>query len=231
MSLPAAFEELQLGENVDLIQNYRKGVLSQSQEVELFELLYQLKEKYKGAFKLADVLKNNFDYVQLEVKRLDGEYHKWLKKQEKADSPALTPPGPGEPAIVQKAKEIGTGATKALFSEIQEIGNLLVLTYAQKAAIRGESLKEYILKCIDLRETYGDQIEALAQENAQLKALSGMLVEAVKPSFKQLAAARMYLDWTTTLLQLNVLGITVDERWVDDVTAKVEAALGVVISQ
>jgi hypothetical protein len=230
MSLPVAFEELKAGENVDLIQNYRKGVLGPSQEVELFELILSLKTKYDSKFKLSDVLKNNFDYVNLEIKRLDSEYHKWLKKQEKKDSPALAPTGASEPLIMTKSKDIGTGATKALLGELQELGNHLVLEVAPKAAIRGESLKEYVYKCIELRETYGDQMEAMAQENAQLKVLNSLLVEAAKPTFKQLAASRMYVDWQTTLMQLNVLGYAADEKWVSEVTARLEVALGVVLS-
>jgi hypothetical protein len=225
MAVEPTIPELQIGEAKDLFDNYRKGAMGPSEEVELFELIHTIYEKYPKKFKLKDVLKSSFDYTDFEIKHLDNEYHRWLKRQEKADSPTLEPLGPASPAIVTKSKEIGTGATKALLGELQELGNVLVLQYAQKAALRGESLKDYVINCVEMREAYGDQMEAMQQENDQLKILCQMFAQAVKPQFKQLAAARMYLDWTTGLMQLQALGINLDQKWVDEVTNKIENAM------
>lgn len=227
MSLPAAYEELQTEENKDLLDKYRKGLAGPSDQIEIFDLIHTLSEKYGKKFKLSTVLKDSFDYTTFEIKRLDSEYHKWLKRQEKEDSPDMAPQGPGAPAIVGKAKEIGTGASKAMFEEVQAIGNMLVLEFIPKAAARGESLKDYVFKAIEIRETYGDQMEEMQQENEQLKALCSMFSEAVKPQFKQLAATRMYLDFTTGLMQLQAMGLNPDQKWIDEVTEKIEQALGV----
>jgi hypothetical protein len=227
MSLPPALSELQTEEAKDLLETYRKGTIGPTGEIELFQLIFSLTEKYQKKFKLRDVLKASFDYTDFEVKRLDSEYHKWLKRQEKQDSPTMEPQGPGAPTIMAKSREIGTGATKALLGELQELGNVLVLQYAKNAADRGESLKDYVLKAIDIREAYGDAMEAMEQENDQLKVLCEMFAQAVKPQFKQLAATRMYLDWTTGLMQLQAMGITPDQKWVDEVTQRIEDAMDI----
>jgi hypothetical protein len=229
MSVPTTIPELASGEATDLFDHYKTGQIGPSEELELFELIHSVAEKYEKKFKLAEVLKSSFDYTAFEVKRLDSEYHKWLKRQIKEDSPSLEPQGPASPAIMQKAKEVGTGASKAMFGEIQEIGNLLVLEFTPKAAARGEPLKEYVLKSIEIRETYGDHMEELQQENEQLKVLCSMFSEVVKPQFKQLAASRIYLDWTTGLMQLQAMGYAPNQKWVDEVTEKIEAAMGVKI--
>jgi hypothetical protein len=227
MSLPPAISELQSAEAKDLLDNYRKGTIGPTDEIELFELIHMITEKYQKKFKLRDALKSSFDYTDFEIKRFDSEYHKWLKRQEKLDSPTMEPQGPSAPTIATKAKQIGEGATKALLGELQELGNSLVLQYAKQAADRGESLKDYVLKSIEVRETYGDQMEALDQENAQLKVLCEMFAQAVKPQFKQLAATRMYLDWTTGLMQLQAMGFVPDQKWVDEVTQKIEDAMSI----
>jgi hypothetical protein len=227
MSKPPTIPEIATGEAKDLFDHYRTGQIGQSEEIELFQLIQDIAQRYEKTFKLREVLRDNFDYSAFEIKRLDNEYHKWLKQQIKEDAPELKPEGPASPAIQQKAKEIGTGATKALLGELQELGNVLVLEHAKMASDRGESLKDYVLKSVEIRETYGDQMEALQQENEQLRALCGLFVEAIKPQFKQLAAARMYLDWVTSLMQLQVMGYVPEQKWVDDVTARIEQALQV----
>jgi G:T/U-mismatch repair DNA glycosylase len=230
MSVPTAIEELNLEQNKDLLKMFRTGTIGPTEEVQLFDLIYTLYEKYQKKLKLREVLKGSFDYTDFEFKRLDSEYRKYIRREEKTDSSALEPKGPEAPAIVAKSREIGTGATKALLGELQELGNILVLQYAAKASLRGESLKDYVVKSVEIREAYGDQMEAMQQENDQLKALCQMFAQAVKPQFKQLAATRMYLDWVTGLLQLQVLGIDLDKKWVDGVTARIEAAMGIQVS-
>ena len=137
MAVEPQIPELQAAENKDLLDLYKKGTIGAEEEVQLFELIYSLKEKYQKKFKLRDVLKSSFDYTDFEVKRLESEYNKWLKREEKNDSSILTPPGPAAPTIITKAKQVGEGATKALLGELQELGNILVLQYGQKAALRG----------------------------------------------------------------------------------------------
>jgi hypothetical protein len=231
MAVEPTIPELRAGEVKDLFGHYKTGVIGPSEEVEFFELINDLKQRYPKVFKLRDVLKKSFDYTDFEIKRLDSEFNKWLKRQVKEDSPALEPKGPEGPAIVLKAKEVGIGATKALLGELQELGNVLVLQYAQKAALRGEGLKDYVIRCVEMREQYGDKIEALLQENASLKALTNILVQAVKPQFKLMAATRMYVDFVTHLIQISALGYEVDENFVAGVTQKLESAMGIKLSQ
>jgi len=220
--------ELQQAENRELFEHFRTGIAGPSEEVELFQLVCDLSERYQKVFKIRDVLKE-FQFTAFEAKRFDSEWHRWIKRQVKEEPEGTPPPGPAAPLIATKSKEIGTGATKAMFAEIQEIGNLLVLQYAAKAAVRGENLKDYIIKCIELRETIGDQVEAIQQENQLLKSLCSMFAQALKPNFKQLAATRMYLDWTTGLMQLQALGIELSQTYIDEVTSKIEQAMGIQI--
>ena len=231
MALSPTVPELQTEESKDLFNHYKTGVIGPTEEVELFELIANLKERYQKTFKLRDVLKKSFDYTDFEVKRLDSEYNKWFKRQVKEDSPPTEPQGPAAPAIVQKAREVGIGATKALLGELQELGNVLVLQYAQKAALRGEGLKDYVIKCVDMREQYGDQMEAMLQENENLKALCGILVQAVKPEFKQMAATRIYVDFILQTIQFSALGYELEEGFVNSVMQKIELAMGTRISQ
>jgi hypothetical protein len=227
MAIASPIPELQTGEAKDLLDHYRTGVIGPTEEVELFELLANVKEKYQKTFKLKDVLAKSFDYTAFEVKRLDSEFTKWLKRQEKQDSPALEPQGPAAPAIQAKAKEVGTGATKALLGELQELGNVLVLQYAQKAALRGKGLKDYVIECVEFYEQNGDRISEIMQTNDNLKALTSILVQAVKPQFKLMAASRMYLDFITQLIQLSALGYEVDENFTSGVMQKIELAMGI----
>ena len=141
------------------------------------------------------------------------------------------PQGPAGPAISAKSREIGTGATKALLGELQELGTVLVLQYAQKAALRGEGLKDYVIKCVDMREQYGDQMEAMTQENENLKALTRILVQAIKPEFKQMAATRIYVDFITQIMQLSALGYELEEGYISTVMEKIELAMGTKIAQ
>jgi hypothetical protein len=231
MSVEPTIPELQPGEAKDLFTHYKTGAIGPTEEIELFELINELKKKYPKVFKLRDVLKKSFDFTDFEVKRLDSEFNKWLKRQEKQDTPALEAKGSEAPAIVLKAKEVGVGATKALLGELQELGNVFVLQYAQKAALRGEGLKDYVIRCVEMREQYGDQLEAMTQENESLKALANILVQAAKPQFKLMAATRMYLDFITQLIQISALGYEVDENFVAEVTQKLELAMGIKLSQ
>jgi hypothetical protein len=231
MSIQPTIPELQTEETKDLLDHYRKGAAGPSEEIELFQLINDLKQRYQKTFKLRDVLKKSFDYTDYEIKHLDSEFNRWLKRQVKEDGPATEPQGPAPPAITAKAKEIGTGATKALLGELQELGNILVLQYGQKAALRGLGVKDYVLKCVDFYEQYGDQTEALIQENESLKALTNILVQAVKPQFKLMAATRMYLDFVTQIIQIGALGYEVDESFISEVTRKLELAMGIKLSQ
>jgi hypothetical protein len=229
MSLESTIPELQTGEAKDLIGLYKNGQIGAIEEVELFELIHSLQEKYQKTFKLRDVLKKSFDYPDYQIKHLESEYHKWLKRQENTNSPVLTPQGPAAPPLIEKARGVGKGATQALLGETQEIGNLLVLQYAPNASLRGETLKNYVIKCIEYREQYGDKMEDITQENAVLKVLCQMFVQVVKPQFRQMAASRMYLDWTTELMQLKVMGIDLDDEWVNHITQKIEQAMDIKI--
>ena len=231
MALAPTIPELQTEESKDLFNHYKTGVIGPTEEVELFELIRSLKERYQKTFKLRDVLKKSFDYTDFEFKRLDSEYNKWFKRQEKEDAPGNEPQGPAGPAISAKSREIGTGATKALLGELQELGNVLVLQYAQKAALRGDGLKDYVIKCVDMREQYGDQMEAMTQENENLKALTGILVQAIKPEFKQMAATRIYVDFITQIMQLSALGYELEEGYISTVMEKIELAMGTKIAQ
>lgn len=231
MALAPTIPELQTEETKDLFNHYKTGVIGPTEEVELFELIADLKERYQKTFKLRDVLKKSFDYTDFEIKRLDSEYNKWFKRQIKEDAPANEPQGPAAPAIQAKAREVGTGATKALLGELQELGNVLVLQYAQKAALRGEGLKDYVIKCVDMREQYGDQMEAMTQENENLKALTSILVQAVKPEFKQMAATRIYVDFILQVIQLSALGFELEDSFVSTVMGNIELAMGTKIVQ
>jgi hypothetical protein len=231
MAVESTIPELQTEETKDLFNHYKTGVIGPTEEVELFELIANLKGRYLKTFKLRDVLKKSFDYTDFEIKRLDSEFNKWLKRQEKTDAPAAEPQGPAAPAISAKAREIGTGATKALLGELQELGNVLVLQYAQKAALRGEGLKDYVIKCVDMREQYGDQMEAMTQENENLKALTAIFVQAVKPEFKRMAATRIYVDFILQTIQLSALGYELDESFVSTVMGNIELAMGTKIVQ
>jgi len=227
MAIEPSIPELKTEEVKDLFKLYKTGAIGPTGEVELFELINDLKKKYLKIFKLRDVLKKSFDFTDFEVKRLDSEFNKWLKRQEKDDTTAVVPKGPEGPAIAQKAKEVGTGATKALLGELQELGNILVLQYAQKAALRGEGLKDYVIRCVEMREQYGDRIEEITQENLSLKALSNILVQAVKPQFKRMAATRMYLDFVTQIIQIGALGYEINEGFIAEVTQKLDLAMGI----
>ena len=231
MSIPTDIPELQTGESKDLFDHYKTGVIGPTEEVELFQLIANLKERYQKTFKLRDVLKKIFDYTDYEIKRLDSEYNKWFKRQVKEDGSATEPQGPAGPAITARAKEVGIGSTKAPLGELQELGNILVLQYGQKAALRGLGVKDYVLKCVDFYEQYGDQTEALIQENESLKALTNILVQAVKPQFKLMAATRMYLDFVTQIIQISALGYELNETFINEVTHKLELAMGIKLSQ
>jgi hypothetical protein len=231
MALSPSLPELQTEEAKDLFNHYKTGVIGPTEEVELFELIANLKERYQKTFKLRDVLKTSFDYTAFEIKRLDSEYNKWFKRQIRNDEAPAEPQGPAAPAISAKSKEIGTGATKALLGELQELGNVLVLQYAQKAALRGEGLKDYVIKCVEMREQYGDKMEAMTQENENLKALTSILVQAVKPEFKQIVATRIYTDFILQLIQLSALGYELEENFVNTVMGNIELAMGTKISQ
>ena len=231
MAVEPSIPELQSEESKDLINNYKKGVIGPTEEIELFQLIANLKERYQKTFKLKDVLKRSFDYTDFDFKHLDSEFNRWVRRQEKNDEAPAEPQGPAAPAISAKSKEIGTGATKALLGELQELGNVLVLQYAQKAALRGDGLKDYVIKCVDMREQYGDQMEAMLQENENLKALCGILVQAVKPEFKQMAATRIYVDFILQTIQFSALGYELEEGFVNSVMQKIELAMGTRISQ
>ena len=231
MAVVSPIQELQTGEAKDLFDHYKTGVIGPTEEVELFQLIASIKEKYQKTFKLKDVLAKSFDFTAFEIKRFDSEFTRWLKRQVKDDAPEMKPEGPAPPAIIQKAREVGTGATKALLGELQELGNVLVLQYAQKAALRGEGLKDYVIKCVEMREQYGDQMEAMTQENENLKALTGILVQAIKPEFKQMAATRIYVDFITQIMQLSALGYELEEGYISTVMEKIELAMGTKIAQ
>ena len=231
MALSPSLPELQTEEAKDLFNHFKTGVMGPTEEIELFELIANLKERYQKTFKLKDVLKQSFDYTTFEIKRLDTEYNRWFKRQEKEDGPATEPQGPAAPAIAAKAKEVGTGATKALLGELQELGNVLVLQYAQKAALRGEGLKDYVIKCVEMREQYGDQMESMLQENENLKALTSILVQAVKPEFKQMAATRIYTDFILQIIQLSALGYELEEGVLNTIMGNIELAMRTKILQ
>jgi hypothetical protein len=213
-------------ENAELFEHYRNGTIGPDEELQLFELLNNLKREHGKTFKLRSITEK-LNYNGFDHKKLESEWFKWRKRQQKAEGIGNELKGVSPHTISEKGSEISKGASKAMFDEVQEIGVLLVTQFSQNAANRSESLKDYVLKCIELREQYGDQIESLRQENDVLKTLSAMFAEAVKPQFKQLAAVRIYLNWTTGLLQLQALGIDVDQRYIDDVTNRIEQAMGI----
>ena len=215
-------------ENAELFEHYRKGSIDPDETVRLFTFLEGLRNKLGKAFKLRDITEQ-FNFNEFDHKKLASEWFKWRKREMKGEGIGVGTKGVPPYQITERATEISKGATKALFDQIQEIGNLLVTQFAKNAADRNESLKDYVLKCIELREKYGDQIEGLRQENDVLKTLSSMFSEALKPQFKQLAAARMYLDWTTGLIQLQAMGIEVNQQYIDEVTNKIEEAMKIQI--
>jgi len=212
-------------EERDLFEKYRNGSISPDEEIELFEILSEFKETYGKNFKLRN-LTQALNYTQFDIKKLDSEWLKWRRRTEKETG---TPPeGPHHlrtATFQEKGTQISMGASKAMFNEIQEIGTLLVTQFTTNAANRGESLKDYVLKCIELREQYGDQIEALQQENDSLKALCKIFAEAAKPQFRQMAAVRMYLEWTAGLIQLEAEGVPIDGQYVDAITNRIEQAM------
>jgi len=213
-------------ENKELFEHYRNGSIGTDEIVRLFEFLNSLRNKQGKKFKLRPIVQD-FGFNEFDFKKLDSEWYKWRKRQQKSDGVGVESQGVPPYTITEKGSEISKGASKALFEQVQEIGNLLVTQFAKNAADRGESLKDYVIKCIELREQYGDQIESLRQENDMLKTLCTMFAQAIKPQFKQLAAVRMYLDWTTGLMQLQALGIDVNQPYIDDVTNRIEEAMGV----
>ena len=213
-------------ENKELFEHYRNGSIGTDEIVRLFEFLTSLRNKQGKKFKLRPIVQD-FGFNEFDFKKLDSEWYKWRKRQQKGDGVGVESQGVPPYAITERGSEISKGASKALFEQVQEIGNLLVTQFAKNAADRGESLKDYVIKCIELREQYGDQIESLRQENDVLKTLCTMFAQAIKPQFKQLAAVRMYLDWTTGLMQLQAVGIDVNQQYIDDVTNRIEEAMGV----
>jgi hypothetical protein len=211
-------------ENAELFEHYRNGSIGPDEEVQLFEFLNSLKHKHGKTFKLRPITEQ-FSYNDFDYKKLASEWFRWRKRQARADGTGIEPRGVSPYTIGEKASEVSKGATKALFDQVQEIGTLLVTQFTKNAADRGEGLKEYVMKCIELREQYGDQIESLRQENDVLKTLCSMFAQAIKPHFKQLAAARMYLDWTTGLMQLQAMGIDLNQQYIDDITNRIEEAM------
>lgn len=211
-------------ENAELFAHYRNGSIGPDEEVQLFEFLESLKHKHGKKFQLRPITEQ-FGFNAFDYKKLSTEWFRWRKRQQKADGIGIETKGVSQYAIAEKASQVSAGATKALFDQVQEIGNLLVTQFTKNAADRGESLKDYVIKCIELREQYGDQIEALRQENDVLKTLCSMFAQAIKPQFKQLAAVRMYLDWTTGLLQLQAFGIDLNQKYIDDITNRIEEAM------
>ena len=216
-------------EKAELFENYRKGTIGPDETTEFFQYLSSLRDKLGKAFKLRALVTTDFGYTEFDYKRLDTEWYRWRKRQLKGEGTEVEAPKAGITAGTahEKAREVSKGATRTLFSEIQEIGNLLVTQFSKNAADRGETLKDYVVKSIELREQYGDQIEALRQENDVLKTLATMFAEAVKPQFKQLAATRMYLDWTTGLIQLQAMGVDVNQQYIDEITSRIEQAMNI----
>jgi len=216
-------------EKAELFENYRKGTIGPDETTEFFQYLSSLRDKLGKTFKLRALVTTDFGYTEFDYKRLDTEWYRWRKRQLKGEGTEVEAPKAGITAGTahEKAREVSKGATRTLFSEIQEIGNLLVTQFSKNAADRGETLKDYVIKSIELREQYGDQIEALRQENDVLKTLATMFAEAVKPQFKQLAATRMYLDWTTGLIQLQAMGIDVNQQYIDEITNRIEQAMNI----
>ena len=233
--MSAVIEEMTLPESKALLEKYRDGTIGPSEEIELFELIRNLSEKYGKKFKFREILAP-LQYVAFDIKRLDSEYSKWLRRQEKQEKQEKDQEPSQEPkaaaatsdkTLNKKIQEIQEGATKGLLTELQELGGLLVTQYAKNASDRGEGLKDYVIKAVEFREQYGEQTEALQQENDMYKALCFVYAQALKPQFKQLAASRIFLEWITGLMQLEALGIDVDKTYVDAVTAKMEEALGI----
>lgn len=219
----AVFTMLMVGDNTrKLFEDYRAGNIIIENELELFEWLNKTKE-VKG-FDLRRLCLE-LNYTEFDYKRLADGLSRWKKRLDKEKEEEKEPTSPR--TMSEKATAVTKGATDALFAEVKEIGALCVTEYARNAVNRGESLKDYIIKAVELREQYGDQIEALQQENDALRAFCSIFVEAAKPQFRQMAAARMYLDWTTGLIQLKALGVEVDAEYVNSVTARLEQALNV----
>ena len=209
-------------EQVSLLQRYRKGDVSSEEKQELYEFLNSLRDI--PGFTLKSLL-TEFAYNDFDYKRLNTEWYRYRRKQEKEETIAhVEEPGT---RTKDKATMITKGATDRLFEQVKEIGTLLVAQYTKNAADRGEKLKDYVMKAIQLREEHGDQIENLIQQNDMLKALCSIFVEAAKPQFKQMAATRMYLDWITGLLQLQAMGQEVPPEFVDGVTERLEKVLGI----
>jgi len=208
----------------DLFEKYRTGTIEVPEKDELFGFLDSVRDV--PGFNLRTLVVGGLRYGEIDYKRLNGE---WYRRRRRAERLAREKPTPTSEITQKKEDDITKGATDKLFEEVKEIGSLLVNQYAKNASDRGESLKIYVIKSIEMREEYGDQIELLKQENDMLKALSSLFVEAVKPQFKQMAAQRMYLDWITGLLQLQALGIELDSAYVDQVTARLEQVMGITL--
>lgn len=215
-------------EDGELFEHYRRGSIDPDETVRLFTFLESLRNKVGKAFRLREIT-DQFNFNEFDHKKLASEWFKYRKRQMKGEGIGVETKGVPPYQITEKASQISAGASKAMFAEVQEIGNLLVTQFTKNAAERAESLKDYVMKAIELREQYGDRIEALRQENDVLKTLCTMFAQALKPQFKQLAAARMYLDWTTGLIQLQALGIPVDQQYIDEITNKMEEAMKIQI--
>jgi len=74
MAVVSPIQELQTGEAKDLFDHYKTGVIGPTEEVELFQLIASIKEKYQKTFKLKDVLAKSFDFTAFEIKRFDSEF-------------------------------------------------------------------------------------------------------------------------------------------------------------
>jgi len=208
----------------DLFEKYRTGTIEVVEKDELFGFLDSVRDI--PGFNLRTLAIGGLQYGEIDYKRLNGE---WYRRRRRAERLAKEKPTPTTEITKKKEDDITKGATDKLFEEIKDIGSLLVNEYAGRASERNESLKVYVIKSIQMREEYGDQIELLKQENDMLKALCSLFVEAVKPQFRQMAAQRMYLDWITGLLQLRALGIELDPAYVDQVTARLEQVMGITL--
>ena len=84
-----------------------------------------------------------------------------------------------------------------------------------------------MIECVDWREQYGDQTEAIMQENAELKAFCSILVKVINPQYKMLAATRLYQNWQLNLLQAEAAGIPINKQWAEETTQKIEKVLGI----
>lgn len=214
-------------EQVHLFQTFRSGDITEEAKEELFAFVGEIRDI--PGFTLKEFVMKEFGYNEHDARRLNSDSFRWRRKKEALGKGEGEGEGRVPRKLVEKTRGIEKGATEKLLSEVKELGELLVTHFSKNAANKGETLKDYVLKSIEFREEHGDQLELLLQQNDMFKALCSILADAAKPQFKQIAITRIYLDWLTTLLQMETMGYNINTNAVASITQKLEEGLGIVL--